>query len=300
MIAFIEECRGAFGVEPICRVLPIAPATCYAHAAIARDPDLASDRAKQDAKDLKDIKRVYDKSKGRYGSRKVWHHLRREGTDIARCTVERLMREHGLQGGTRGKKRTTIPDPAQACPDDRVNREFTATAPNPLWVSDFTYVSTWMGTVYVAFVIDVFARKIVGWRVSTSMTTSFVRDALNQAICQRCPVEGSGLIHHSDRGSQYLSVRYTERLADAGIDPSVGSLGDSYDNALAESVIGLFKAEVIKFCGTWKSVGQVEWETLQWVSWYNTERLHSAIGHTPPQEMEEVFYANLNILDKVA
>ena len=300
MITFIDDHRGEFGVEPICRVLPIAPSTYYARAAIARNPDLASDRAKQDAKDLADIKRVYDKSKGRYGARKVWHHLRREGKDIARCTVERLMREKGYQGVTRGKKRTTIPDPAQACPDDKVNREFTAKAPNQLWVSDFTYVSTWMGMVYVAFVIDVFARKIVGWRVSTSMTTSFVLDALNQAICQRCPPQGSGLIHHSDRGSQYLSIRYTERLADAGIDTSVGSVGDSYDNALAESVIGLFKTEVIEFFGSWKSVSQVEWETLQWVSWYNTERLHGAIGHRPPQEMEDIFYASLNALDKVA
>jgi putative transposase len=202
MIAFIDDHRGEFGAEPICRVLPIAPSTYYARAAIARNPDLASDRAKQDAKDLADIKSVYAKSKGRYGARKVWHQLRRDKKDIARCTVERLMREHGLQGVTRGKKRTTIPDPAQACPDDKVNREFTATAPNQLWVSDFTYVSTLMGMVYVAFVIDVFARKIVGWRVSTSMTTSFVLDALNQAICQRCPPQGSGLIHHSDRGSQ--------------------------------------------------------------------------------------------------
>jgi len=300
MIAFIDDHREEFGVEPICRVLPIAPATYYAHAAIALNPDLASGRAKQDAKDFKEIDRVYKQSKGRYGVRKVWHQLRREGKDIARCTVERLMREHGLQGVTRGKKRTTIPDPAQACPDDKVNREFTATAPNQLWVPDFTYVSTWMGMVYVAFVIDVFARKIVGWRVSTSMTTGFVLDALNQAICQRTPSGADNLVHHSDRGSQYLSIRYTERLADAGIDPSVGSVGDSYDNALAESVIGLFKAEVIEFFSSWKSVRQVEWETLQWVSWYNTERLHGAIGHRPPQEMEDAFYASMNALDKVA
>ena len=300
MIAFIEEHREVFGVEPICRVLPIAPGTYYAHAAVARDPERASDRAKQDARDFKEIERVYKKSKGRYGARKIWYQLRREKKDIARCTVERLMREHGLQGVTRGKKRTTIPDPAQACPDDKVNREFTATAPNQLWVSDFTYVSTWMGMVYVAFVIDVFARKIVGWRVSTSMTTSFVLDALNQAICQRCPAKGRGLIHHSDRGSQYLSIRYTERLTAAGIDTSVGSVGDSYDNALAESIIGLFKAEVIEFLGGWKSVGQVEWETPQWVSWYNTERLHGAIGHRPPQEMEDAFYASMNDLAKVA
>ena len=300
MIAFIEEHREVYGVEPICRVLPIAPATFHRHAAIARKPELASDRARQDKEDFEEIRRVYDKSRGRYGARKVWHQLRRDEHDIARCTIERLMRKEELQGVTRGKTKTTVPDPAQPCPDDKVNRQFTADAPDQLWVSDFTYVSTWMGMVYVAFIIDVFARKIVGWRVSTSMTTSFVLDALNQAIAQRCPAEGGRLIHHSDRGSQYLSIRYTERLADAGIDTSVGSVGDSYDNALAESVIGLFKTEVINFLGPWKSMAQVEWETLQWVSWYNTERLHGAIGHRPPQEMEDEFYAELNTLEKAA
>ena len=229
MIAFIEEHREVYGVEPICRVLPIAPATFHRHAAIARKPELASDRARQDKEDFEEIRRVYDKSRGRYGARKVWHQLRRDEHDIARCTIERLMRKEELQGVTRGKTKTTVPDPAQPCPDDKVNRQFTADAPDQLWVSDFTYVSTWMGMVYVAFIIDVFARKIVGWRVSTSMTTSFVLDALNQAIAQRCPAEGGRLIHHSDRGSQYLSIRYTERLADAGIDTSVGSVGDSYD-----------------------------------------------------------------------
>jgi transposase InsO family protein len=300
MIAFIEEHREVYGVEPICRVLPIAPATFHRHAAIARKPELASDRARQDKEDFEEIRRVYDKSRGRYGARKVWHQLRRDKHDIARCTVERLMRDKGLQGVTRGKTKTTVPDPAQPCPDDKVNRQFTANAPNELWVSDFTYVSTWMGMVYVAFIIDVFARKIVGWRVSTSMTTSFVLDALNQAIAQRCPAEGGRLIHHSDRGSQYLSIRYTERLADAGIDTSVGSVGDSYDNAMAESVIGLFKTEVINFLGPWKSMAQVEWETLQWVSWYNTERLYSANGHRPPQELEDEFHAEMNALEKAA
>ena len=300
MIAFIEAHREVFGVEPICRVLPIASATYYARAAIARNPALASDRARQDAEDFEKIRRVHDKSKGRYGARKVWHQLRRDMHDIARCTVERLMREHGLQGVARGKKKTTIPDPAQPCPDDKVNRQFKADRPNQLWVSDFTYVSTWTGMVHVAFVIDVFARKIVGWRVSTSMTTGFVLDALHQAICQRCPLEGSGLIHHSDRGSQYLSIRYIERLADAGIDTSVGSVGDSYDNALAESIIGLVKTEVINFLGPWRSMGQVEWQTLQWVSWYNTERLHSAIGHRPPQEREDAFHASMNALEGAA
>ena len=300
MIAFMETHREAFGVEPVCRVLQIAPATFHRHAAIARNPDLASDRARQDKQDLERIKAVHAQSRGRYGARKVWHQLRRDGHDIARCTVERLMHLHGLQGVVRGKRKTTIPDPAQPCPDDKVNRQFVAQTPNQLWVSDFTYVSTWAGMVYVAFIIDVFARKIVGWRVSTSMTTGFVLDALNQAICQRCPVGGSGLIHHSDRGSQYLSIRYTERLADAGIDTSVGSVGDSYDNALAESIIGLFKTEVINFLGPWKSMAQVEWETLQWVSWYNTERLHSAIGHQTPQDMEDAFHATTNTLEKAA
>ncbi|WP_420645897.1 IS3 family transposase [Yoonia vestfoldensis] len=301
MIVFIDDHRRVHGVEPICRVLGIAPSTYYALKAVERDPDLASDRAKQDQLDMAAIKEAFDGSRGRYGARKVWHQLRRSGHDIARCTVERLMKAMGLQGVVRGKKVTTTnPDTAQPCPDDKVNRAFVAAMPNQLWVSDFTYVSSWQGMVYVAFVIDVFARKIVGWRVSTSMTTGFVLDALNQAICQRAPSEADKLIHHSDRGSQYLSIRYTERLAEAGIDTSVGSVGDSYDNALAESIIGLFKTEVIKFLGPWKSVGQVEWETLKWVDWYNKTRLHSAIGYITPNEAEEAFYANLNVDEKAA
>ena len=300
MTGFIDENRSVFGVEPICRVLAIAPSTYYARAAVARDPDLASDRAKRDEKDSREIERVFGASRRRYGARKVWHTLRREGYDIARCTVERLMKAMGLQGVVRGKKViATTPDTSQPCPDDKVNRAFVAEMPNQLWVSDFTHVSTWQGTAYVAFVIDVFARKIVGWRVSTSMTTAFVLDALNQAICQRTPSE-PGLVHHSDRGSQYLSIKYTERLAEAGIDTSVGSVGDSYDNALAESVIGLFKAEVINFLGPWKSMAQVEWETLKWVAWYNAERLHSAIGYITPNEAEDAFYAALNAHDKAA
>nr|WP_156916864.1 IS3 family transposase [Leisingera aquimarina] len=301
MIAFIDDQRGVHGVGPICRVLGIAPSTFYAFKAVERDPDLASDRARQDRLDMAAIKRAFDGSRGRYGARKVWHQLRREGRDIARCTIERLMKVMGLQGVVRGKKVTTTnPDTAQPCPDDKVNRAFVADMPNQLWVSDFTYVSSWQGMVYVAFVIDVFARRIVGWRVSTSMTTGFVLDALNQAICQRAPSEADKLIHHSDRGSQYLSIRYTERLAEAGIDTSVGSVGDSYDNALAESTIGLFKTEVIKFLGPWKSVGQVEWETLKWVDWYNKNRLHSAIGYVTPQEAEEAFYETLNAAEKAA
>ena len=301
MITFIEDHRGVFGVGPICRVLGIAPSTYYAFKAVERDPELVSDRARQDRLAMDAIKRAFDGSRGRYGARKIWHQLRRNGYDIARCTVERLMKIMGLQGVVRGKKViTTNPDTAQPCPDDKVNRAFVADMPNQLWVSDFTYVSSWQGMVYVAFVIDVFARKIVGWRVSTSMTTGFVLDALNQAICQRAPSEADKLIHHSDRGSQYLSIRYTERLAEAGIDTSVGSVGDSYDNALAESIIGLFKTEVIKFFGPWKTVGQVEWETLKWVDWFNNRRLLQPIGNIPPAEAEEKFYKQCSEVDKVA
>jgi len=206
-----------------------------------------------------------------------------------------------IQGVVRGKKVvTTNPDAAQPCPDDKVNRAFVAQMPNQLWVSDLTYVPSWQGRAYVAFVIDVFDRKIVGWRASTSMTTGFVLDALNQAICQRAPSEADNLIHHSDRGSQYLSIRSTERLAEAGIDTSVGSVGDSFDNALAESIIGLFKTEVINFLGPWKSVNQVEWETLKWIGWHNTDSLHSAIGYVTPQEAEEASYDSLNQDEKAA
>ncbi len=299
MIAFIEDHRNVFGVGPICRVLRVAPSAYYARAAIARDPDLASDRAKQDVVDREKIKEVFDGSGKRYGARKVWHALRRGGHNIARCTVERLMKAMQIQGVVRGQKPiTTSPDTSQPCPDDKVQRQFTAAMPDQLWVSDFTYVSTWQGMVYVAFVIDVFARRIVGWRVSTSMPTAFVLEALNQAICQRGPV--NGLVHHSDRGSQYLSIRYTERLAEAGIDPSVGSVGDSYDNALAESTIGLFKTEVIDFLGPWESVGRVEWEALKWVNWYNTKRLHSTIGYITPQEAEEKYFEALKLTQNAA
>ncbi|MEV8468639.1 IS3 family transposase [Fluviibacterium sp. DFM31] len=301
MIGFIDDHRDVFGVGPICRVLGIASSTFHAHKSVEHEPASASERAKRDVLDKAAIRRVFDASRCRYGARKIWHALRREGHDIARCTVERLMKAMGIQGVVRGKKVvTTNPDTAQPCPDDKVNREFAADFPNQLWVSDFTYVSSWQGMVYVAFVIDVFARKIVGWRVSTSMSTGFVLDALNQAICQRAPCEADKLIHHSDRGSQYLSIKYTERLAEAGIDTSVGSVGDSYDNALAESTIGLFKTEVINFIGPWKSVGQVEWETLKWIDWYNNERLHSAIGYVTPQEAEEAFYEALNADEKAA
>jgi len=301
MTAFIDEFREEFGVEPICRVLPIAPSTYRARKAVAQDPTRASARVRRDAK-LKDkIQEVWFENRKLYGARKVWHALKRDNVDVARCTVERLMREMGLQGVVRGKKViTTNPDTTRPCPDDKVNREFRAERPNQLWVSDFTYVSTWSGTVYVAFVIDVFARRIVGWRVSTSMTTKFVLDALEQAIWQRKPLGNKSLVHHSDRGSQYLSIKYTERLMDVDVDPSVGSVGDSYDNALAESVIGLFKTEVIKQLGPWKTMQDVEWETMHWVEWYNTKRLLGSIGYIPPAEAERLYLEQVQPVDNVA
>ncbi len=299
MIAFIKAHREICGVEPICRVLQIAPSTFYAHLAIERDPDLASDRAKRDAQLRPAMKQVWEDNRSVYGARKLWRAMLREGHDLARCTVERLMRDIGIEGVRRGKKiKTTWSDKALPCPMDRVNRQFRATMPNQLWVSDFTYVSTWQGFVYVAFVIDTFANKIVGWRASRSQQTQFVLDALEQALYERRPSDS--LIHHSDRGSQYVSIKYTERLADAGLEPSVGTVGDSYDNALAETMIGLFKAEVIHKMGPWKSSDAVEWETLKWVDWFNNRRLLEPIGYITPAEAEEAFYANMNIVDKVA
>jgi transposase InsO family protein len=292
MIAFIKEHRAICGVEPICRVLQIAPSTFYAHLAIERDPELASDRSKRDTDLRTALKRVWEDNRSVYGARKLWHAMRREGYDLARCTVERLMRDIGIEGVRRGKKvKTTWSDKALPCPMDRVNRQFRATTPNQLWVSDFTYVSTWQGFVYVAFVVDTFANKIVGWRASRSQQTQFVLDALEQALYERRPSDS--LIHHSDRGSQYVSIKYTERLADAGLEPSVGSVGDSYDNALAETMIGLFKAEVIHRMGPWKSADTVEWETLKWVDWFNNRRLFEPIGNIPPAEAEANFYAAL-------
>jgi putative transposase len=264
MTAFIEEHREMYGVEPICRTLQFAPSTYYDRRAIAHDPDRASARARSDAALSLKIDGAWDANRKLYGARKIWHVLRREGEDVARCTVERLMRVLGIKGVVRGKKIvTTNPDTSLPCPDDKVNRLFMADRPNKLWVSDFTYVPTWSGTVYVAFVIDVFARRIVGWRASTSMRTQFVLDALDQAIWQRKTADNKSLVHHSDRGSQYLSIKYTERLAEAEINLSVGTVGDAYDNALAECVIGLFKTEVINQIGPWKSMREVEWETLK-------------------------------------
>ncbi len=295
MIAFIDDHRGDYGVEPICRVLPIAPSTYHAHASRRGDPAKLSIRARRDAALLPEVKRVFDENYQVYGVRKVWRQMKREGRQLARCTVARLMRSAGLHGVIRGKPmRTTVADKAAPCPLDHVNRVFRAPAPNRLWLSDFTYVSTWSGFVYVAFVIDAYARRIVGWRVSRTAHASFVLDALEQALHERRPVHRGGLVHHSDRGSQYVSIRYTERLAEAGIEPSVGSVGDSYDNALAETINGLYKAELIHRRGPWRSFEAVEFATLAWVDWFNNRRLLEPIGNIPPAEAEERYYAMLD------
>jgi transposase InsO family protein len=289
MVSFIDEHQGSYGVEPICRVLPIAPSTYYEHKSCLTDPARLSERSRRDAVLRREIRRVWEANRRVYGARKVWRQLHREGIDAARCTVERLMREMGLQGVVRGRTpRTTIPDKASLRPADLVQRKFTADGPNRLWVADLTYVATWIGFVYVAFVIDVFSRKIVGWRVSRSLRSDLALDALEQALYSRRHT--GHLIHHSDRGVQYVSIRYTERLAEAGIEPSVGSVGDSYDNALAESVIGLYKTEVIYRLGPWRSCEHVEFETLDWVDWFNNRRLLEPIGNIPPVEFEEIYY----------
>jgi putative transposase len=296
MKAFIDEHRDAYGVEPICKVLPIAPSTYRAHAARRADPSRLPARARSDAALMVEIQRVFEANFHVYGVRKVWRQLGRDGITVARCTVARLMQAMGLKGVVRGKGvRTTTPDPAAVCPLDRVNRQVKAPRPNALWVSDFTYVATWSGFVYVAFVIDVFARRIVGWRVSRTAHAAFVLDALEQALHERRPLQGGRLVHHSDRGSQYLALRYTERLADAGVEPSVGSVGDSYDNALAETINGLFKAEVIHRRGPWRSFEAVEFATLEWVDWFNTRRLLEPIGNIPPAEAEARYYAQTKV-----
>lgn len=291
MNAFIDEHRARCGVEPICTALQVAPSAYRRHAASKRHPVLLPQRAKRDALLLPEVQRVFDQNLQVYGADKVWRQLLREGLAVARCTVERLMRQAGLRGVRRGKSvRTTVPDAKAACPLDRVNRQFQAQRPNELWVADFTYVSTWQGFVYVAFVIDVFARYIVGWRVSTSMQTDFVLDALEQALYARRPGGEGVLVHHSDRGSQYVSIRYSERLAEAGIEPSVGSTGDSYDNALAETINGLYKAELIHRRGPWKTREAVELAALEWVSWFNNHRLLEPIGYIPPAEAETNYW----------
>jgi len=294
MIAFIDAHRDVYGIEPICKVLPIAPSTYHAHVVQRADATKTSSRAQRDAGLRTQIRRVFDENYGVYGVRKVWRQLKRESIDVARCTVGRLMREMGLQGVVRGKVvRTTISDRATPCPADHVNRQFQAPRPNALWVSDFTYVATWQGFVYVAFVIDAYARRIVGWRVSRTAHAGFVLDALEQALHDRRPVEGGGLVHHSDRGVQYVSIKYTERLVEAGIEPSVGSVGDSYDNALAETINGLYKAEVIWRRGPWRNLEAVEFATLEWVDWFNNRRLLEPIGNIPPAEAEARYYAEI-------
>lgn len=301
MTAFIDEHRAEHGVEPICRVLPIAPSTYHERVAQRRAPERLSVRARRD-QDLKpEVMRVFAENFGVYGVRKVWRQMNREGFAVAGCTIARLMRDLGLQGVIRGKPvRTTISNKAAPCPLDHVNRQFHAPAPNMLWVSDFTYVATWAGFVYVAFVIDVYARYIVGWRVSRTAPARFVLDALEQAIHERRPVHRGGLVHHSDRGSQYVSIRYSERLAEAGIEPSVGSVGDSYDNALAETINGLYKAEVIHRRGPWRSFEAVEFATLEWVDWFNNRRLLEPIGNIPPAEAEAQYYAMLDDVSMAA
>jgi putative transposase len=296
MITFIDQHRETYGVEPICAVLPIAPSTYFRRTVQQRAPDTQSARARRDAELRAAIQRIWDANHQVYGPRKVWKQLRRDGRRVARCTVERLMRAMGLRGASRGRAWviTTRATAAAERPADLVERRFTAMRPNQLWVADFTYVATWRGFVYVAFVIDVFARRIVGWRVSSSLATAFVLDALDQAIYDRCGADGEELVHHSDRGTQYVSMRYSERLAEADIAPSVGSRGDSYDNALAESVIGLFKTEVIQRHGPWRHVDAVEFATLEWVDWFNTRRLLEPIGYVPPAEYEASYYQQLS------
>jgi putative transposase len=285
MAEFIDQHRAEHGVEPICAQLPIAPSTYYEFKARQAQPSRLPARAKRDAELCGEIRRVHEANFRVYGARKVWRQLRRERIEVARCTVERLMRRLGLQGVVRGRRcRTTMSDDRADRPLDRVQRRFRASRPNQLWVADFTYVATWSGFVYVAFVIDVFARRIIGWRVATSMRTDLVLDALEQALWSRVDVRG--VVHHSDRGSQYLSIKYSERLTEAGVEPSVGSVGDSYDNALAETIIGLFKTEVIHHRGPWRSVDSVEYATLEWVDWFNNRRLLESIGNVPPAELE--------------
>ena len=289
MVKLIDHNREAYGVEPICAELPIAPSTYYECKAREANPQRLPARLRRDAWLEIEIRRVWEENFRVYGVRKVWRQLNREQIKVAKCTVERLMRKLGLQGVRRGKGyKTTIPDDAAARPADLVNRDFTATRPNQLWVADITFVATWRGVVYVAFVIDVFARCIVGWRVWNSLKTDLVLDALEQALFTRTGTRG--LVHHSDRGCQYLSIRYTERLAEAGIESSVGSVGDSYDNALAETINGLFKAEVIWPRGPWKNLDAVEYATLEWVDWFNNRRLLEPIGNVPPAEFEQAYY----------
>jgi transposase InsO family protein len=301
MVDFVEEHRDDYGVESICEVLPIAPSTYYEHRTRRLAPEKRPHREKRDERLSVEIRRVWDESfDGTYGADKVWRQLGREGVSVARCTVERLMRAMGLRGAVRGRafKVTTIADESALRPPDLVEREFEASRPNQLWVADLTYVATWAGFVYVAFVVDVFSRRIVGWRVSSSLRSDLALDALEQALHAR-PLH-DGLVHHSDRGVQYLSIRYTERLAQAGIERSVGSVGDSYDNALAESIIGLYKTEVIRRRGPWRSIDAVEYATLSWVDWFNNRRLLEPIGYVPPAEFEREYHRTQSSTAEVA
>jgi transposase InsO family protein len=291
MMSFIEEQRDAYGVEPICSLLPIAPSTYYEQRARAADPKRLPPRLVRDRELCAEIERVWKENLSVYGARKVWLQLKREGFEVARCTVERLMAQMGLRGAVRGRafKRTTVTDESAPRPADLVKRDFSADRPNRLWVADLTYVATWTGFAYVAFVTDVFSRRIVGWRVSRSLRSDLALDALEQALHARRDLDG--LVHHSDRGVQYVSFRYSQRLAEAGIEPSVGSVGDSYDNALAETINGLFKAEVIWPNGPWRTIEEVEFAVLEWVDWFNNRRLLSSIGDVPPAEFEAMYYA---------
>jgi putative transposase len=285
MIAYIEENKDAYGIEPICAMLPIAPSTYYE--ARRRPP---SARALRDGELETEIRRVHAENFGVYGARKVWRQLHREGIPAARCTVERLMARMGLRGVVRGKtRRTTIPDATTPRPADLVERRFSAERPTQLWVADLTYVATWSGFVYAAFIVDVYSRFIVGWQTSTSLRTDLALDALEMAIWRRRG-ELEGLVHHSDRGVQYLAIRYTKRLAEAGAVTSVGSRGDSYDNALAETIIGLYKTELIRRGGPWKGIDDVEYATLEWVDWFNHRRLMEPIGNVPPVEFEAAYH----------
>ena len=289
MVAFIDAHREMYGVEPICAVLPIAPSTYYEQKARQADPRRQPARVQREARLRPEIQRVWQANRRVYGAKKVWKQLNRETIPVARCTVARLMRDLGLRGVVRGRRiTTTIPDALAARPRDLVERDFRATRPNQLWVADLTYVATWRGFAYVAFVIDVFSRRIVGWRATGSLRSDLALDALEQALYDR--ETDAGLVHHSDRGVQYLSIRYTERLAEAGIEPSVGSRGDSYDNALAESVIGLFETELIRQAGPWRGLDDVEYAPLEWVAWFNTQRLLEPLGYLPPAEYEEQYH----------
>ena len=308
MTSFVDAYRDDHGVEPICRVLEIAPSNYRNKVRRRENPETAPPRVQRDEMLSREIRRVFDENFQVYGVRKVWRQMQREGHDIGRCTVARLMKKEALHGVIRGRRvRTTISDKAKPCPLDHVNRQFKAPRPNVLWVSDFTYVATsrdcvrgtTAGFVYVAFVIDAYARRIVGWRVSRSAHAGFVLDALEQAIHDRKPF-GGGLVHHSDRGVQYVSIKYTERLVEAGLVPSVGSIGDSFDNALAETINGLYKAEVIHRCGPWRTLEAVEYATLEWVDWFNNRRLLEPIGHVPPAEAEAAYYASLEVPAKIA